>query len=282
MESGISRILAAIASQQPQAGWLERRATIVEQRHRLVTMLAREPHFPVYGFTTLLGQLDNTQISAEDQYRLLRGHLVGEPGELLDPMPMMLLATKIEQLTQGGSGIHFETYDFLLDRCRTPIESMSGAWFASYGSADVVPGAWWLHGLTAGGTQPRLQMGDLIALISGNFVSTAFALAASVQLLDYLSVFLGHAFLSADAPPTGTTAAARTWLYRELDTRIRRPGPAIHEHLPTQRPVSTRDVSVYVSPIAKVVDELRDALEFRLAGCTSNPLFVFSTSGEPV
>jgi histidine ammonia-lyase len=282
MESGISRILAAIASQRPHAWWLERRAAIVEQRHRLEAMLARESHYPVYGFTTLLGQLDNTQISAEDQYRLLQGHLVGEPAQLLDPMPLLLLATKLEQLAQGGSGIHFETYDLLLDRCRTPIESMSGAWFASYGSADVVPGAWWLHGLAGVGARPRLQMGDLIALISGNFVSTTFAMAASVQLLDYLSAFLGHAVLSADAPQAGTTAATHTWLYREMGPGIGRPGHATGEHRLPQLPVSTRDVSVYVSPIAKVVDELRDALEFRLAGCTSNPLFVFPAGGEPV
>lgn len=281
MESGIARVLAAVASQRPQGWWLDRRATIVEQRYQVEAMLAREPHQPVYGFTTLLGQLDHARISAEDQYRLLEGHLVGEPDKLPDPMPMLLLATKLEQLAQGGSGIHFDTYERLLDHCGTPIKSMAGAWFASYGSADVVPGAWWLHGLAGDGARPRLQAGDLIALISGNFVSTAFALAASVQLLDYLSAFLGYAALSADAPPVGTTAATRTWLYRELDAVIRRSGHAADEHRATQLPVSTRDISVYVSLIARVVDELRDALEFRLAACTSNPLFVFPSGGEP-
>lgn len=272
MTSAIRRVLEAACSRQAAPDWVQRHAAIAGERRAIEAMLAARPASTVYGFTTLLGQLDGAGLQAGDQDRLLQGHLVGEVGEIRPPMPALMLAMKIEQLAHGGSGIHPDTYGLLLGHCSDPAISVRGAWHASYGSADVVPGAWWLRALQAQTAGLPLQRGDLIALISGNFVSTAFALASSLQLIDYLSRFLAQAAVHADAVAAGVSAASRTWLYRAWMESAAALSPA-KPRPERQRPVSLRDLSMYVSPAAKIIDELRDALEFRLSGCTSNPLF---------
>lgn len=273
MTSTIRRVLEAVHSRRAAPDWVQRHAAIAGERRAIEDMLATRLAPTVYGFTTLLGQLDGMGLHADDQERLLRGHLVGEVGEIHAPMPALLLATKIEQLACGGSGIHPDTYGLLLQHCSTPAASARGAWCASYGSADVVPGAWWVHALQAQAAGLPLQQGDLIALISGNFVSTAFALASSLQLIDYLSCYLAHAAVHADAVPADVSAASRTWLYRAWMKSATATLPPAKPRPERQRPVSLRDLSMYVSPAARIIDELRDALEFRLSGCTSNPLF---------
>ncbi|MGH3433513.1 MAG: hypothetical protein ACRDQB_11830 [Thermocrispum sp.] len=271
--SPIGRVLSAAREAEPAAGWVAAAGLLAEEREAVERMLAEDPDLRVYGFNTLLGQLDNVAAVTSNQHTLLQAHLIGRTVPITGVLPDLILSVKLEQLSHGGSGLHPQTYRAVLQTFRGPDAEVLGAWSDSYSSGDVVPAAWWVKHLQQADPELRLHSGDLIALLNGNFISTAFALRACERLLGYLSRFLGKAIEVVQPGRVGALADDGDWLARVIaddlpvDSHLLRAGANL------QAPVSMRDMASYVSPISTAVDSLRAAVESRLGAFSGNPTF---------
>jgi histidine ammonia-lyase len=277
MSTAIGRVLSAAREAAPADAWVKATELLADERAAIEQMLYDDPDLRVYGFNTLLGQLDNVEAVESNQHLLLQAHLIGRTVPITGVLPDLILSTKLEQLSHGGSGLHPETYQAVLGGYLGPDAEVLGAWSDSYSSGDVVPAAWWIQHLQTSRPELRLRSGDLIALLNGNFISTAFALRASVRLLDYLARFLGKAIEIVQSGRVGVLAERGEWLAEliaadlPVDSHLLRAGANL------QAPVSMRDMASYVSPIGTVVDALRDAVDRRLSTFSGNP--TFSSSG---
>lgn len=130
-----------------------------------------------YGFNTLLGPLDKVQIQNIDfnepsqrDMQLLQGHILGEGSDLQlnwDVLNETIHQTKITQLSQGGTGIHPDTFKKLANANPANVKSFDLE--LSYGAGDVAVAAEWVSKILPPKTE--LYPGDAIALISGNFIS---------------------------------------------------------------------------------------------------------------
>lgn len=160
----------------------------------------------MYGFSTLLGQRDDTNATQGYQQGLLDGHLIGRKTVISQKDMRAVSVTKMMQLGEGGPGVSLSTFQLMLDRW--PCEDMdrTGAWLDSYGAGDVIPATWWIKSLLgdhiAAGDLPQ---GDVIALMNGNFISTGFALASLDRLAKTLTRSL-TALASPIAPPVPSQA----------------------------------------------------------------------------
>ncbi|MCV7194804.1 aromatic amino acid lyase [Mycolicibacterium brumae] len=227
---------------------------IARERAAVNTLLDDPSCPPIYGFTTLLGHLDSTAALLSDQRQLLDAHLVGPVVEFPSAWGLLLNRVKLTQLSRGGSGIHPETHERLIALSGAPDSlSWSGNWMTSYGSGDVVPGAWFVEGLRNRGVIDLSHRGDLIALINGHFVSTAAGLVVS----DHFSALTAE---SIDIIKSVSEAAS--------------PGR-------NQRPVTLRDITPITLQIERSVDNLFTALLDRLSTPSCNPIFRFSPE-DPV
>lgn len=275
--SPIGRVLSAARDGTPAESWVHAAELVSGQRAAIEQMLHDDPDLRVYGFNTLLGHLDNVGAVESNQHTLLKAHLIGRTVPITGVLPDLILSVKLEQLSHGGSGLHPETYQAVLDSFRGPDVEVLGAWSDSYSSGDVVPAAWWIKHLQQANPELKLHSGDLIALLNGNFISTAFALRAGEELLGYLARFLGKAIEVVRPGRIGVLAEGGDWLAEVIagdlpvDSHLLRAGANL------QAPVSMRDMATYVSPISTAVDTLRSAVESRLAAFSGNP--TFSTSG---
>ena len=206
----------------------------------------------VYGFNTLFGPLDGHRVDSTAQGQLLQGHLVGSPVEVPGPLARLVLATKLQQLGCGGSGIHPETFAGLARAAQEPLRTpLRAAFGASYGSADVVPAAWFVTGLVERKLLQLSHPGDLMALINGNHVSTASAIAVHVAYRQRIE-----------------ESARLVAAVAESLKRGRVPG--------RQLPVSLRDTRPLQHCVDSALDSLAAGLEHRLSVSGANPLFEFA------
>lgn len=271
--SAIGRVLSAAREAAPADAWVKAATVLADERAAVERMLRDDPELRVYGFNTLLGHLDNVEAVESNQHLLLQAHLIGRAVPISGGLPDLILSTKLEQLSHGGSGLHPDTYQAVLSGYLGPDVEVLGAWRDSYSSGDVVPAAWWIQHLLDTHPEMRLHSGDLIALLNGNFISTAFALRSSVRLLDYLARFLGKAIEIVHPGRVGVLAGGGDWLAELIAADL-----PVHSHLlragaNLQAPVSMRDMATYVSPIGTVIDALRDAVDRRLSAFSGNPTF---------
>lgn len=180
-ESRVAALNHAIDNAVVASEWRESAPRIEAERNRIERALATGGLGRVYGFTTLLGQLDTADTFDMAQKALLDSHLIGRVDVLPGKWLRAISAVKIEQLSRGGSGISHSTYAALLDGFGDEGVAR-GAWWDSYGCGDVVPGAWWASVTLDERSMDDLRSGDLIALINGNFVATASLLMAGREL----------------------------------------------------------------------------------------------------
>ena len=274
--SPIGRVLSAARESAPADAWVQAAGLVADERAAVERMLADDPDLRVYGFNTLLGQLDNVSAVTSNQHSLLKAHLIGRTVPITGVLPDLILSVKLEQLSHGGSGLHPETYRAALQAFRGPDTEVLGAWSDSYSSGDVVPAAWWIKHLQS---DPALKLhsGDLIALLNGNFISTAFALRAAERLLAYLGRFLGKAIEVVQPGRVGQLAdpadGPGDWLARVVADDLPVASHLLRAGANLQAPVSMRDMASYVSPISTTVDTLRTAVERRLGAFSGNPTF---------
>lgn len=265
VDGALGRVLRFVESDRPAPEWVGARPKIVAEREAVEALIADAATPPIYGFTTLLGHLDDTRSQAEDQRQLLREHLVGAtwtmPGEFLQ----LVTGCKAEQLHHGGSGIHPATYDRVLGATRIP--DAAGSWLSSYGSGDVVPAAWWCAAALTAHAE-SLHQGDLIALINGHFYSTAAGVVVAGRLVDTVSEFLGAYAAAAVAGGSEILGHDDPAVGRILSLFPRSRGD---QH--RQLPVSLRDARVVVRPIVTHLARLFETIAGRLAAPSANPIF---------
>ena len=242
----LKRVLTALVGESAEP-WREAESRIAAEHESVLRLLTEQPDLPVYGFSTLLGHLDDVE-GRDSGGDLLRAHLLGPLTVLPGPVLRLISACNAEQLSHGGSGVSPAAYRGVCAAATTTGPDAEGSWTSSYGSGDVVPAAWWMAALQdPAGLDPE-RPGEVIALINGTFVSTAAAILAGARLAD---------------------AAGR--LFSALDAASAAPLIAFPDG--RQRPVSLRDPEPVVSAITAALADLGAAADRRLAAPSANPLF---------
>ncbi|NLZ57405.1 MAG: aromatic amino acid lyase, partial [Corynebacterium sp.] len=219
------------------------RARIIHERNLINDFLDAGGH--AYGFSTFFGHLDVHAIRPEDSLDLLKAHLVGSPTPLSDSQSRAITLIKLCQLGQGGSGLSPETFDVVLSAVNTEISIDLDA---SYGSGDVVPGAWWVRSVL--GEFPDLERGDLIALINGSFIPEGLLLSAVNPLNTAFSAIRRSA------------GKAQEFLQKRVDQGV-------------QLPVSLRDIAPLEKELSDGLGQLMWSIEESANRQSFNPTFTF-------
>lgn len=230
---------------------------ISQQRKSVTEYIMKEDSLPVYGFTTLLGHFDNRPIDIHSQNSLLDAHLVGEQESFPPEWGELLLLCKIRSLQAGGSGIHPETYSCLVKAYKNKDMNnhmWDGAWTSTYGSGDVVPASWFVKNLQDYHGLELKHPGDLIALINGNFISTAFSIIGALQF--------------------NQTAYESLHLIEQVHAHHTDKGSRT-----VQLPVTMRDLSPIFHQVQYTLDNLSERIIERLNRPSGNPLFLDKGDG---
>ncbi len=242
--------------------WLPAMARIANERSAIE--MAINSGGDAYGFTSLLGPLDDLSAGEDYQDNLLRWHLIGRPSEIATRCGDWISAVKLQQLSLGGSGITPATFSALADRFAKGICYKIDL-DASYSSADVVPASWWVQSVFGDPCHLERQ-GDLIALINGNFVSIGLIAYATERLIEDLCGIL--ASLSAAGlkgyGATETQEAIVDMLHLEHAGNDR-----------PQRSVLSRDCIPMVTGILADVSQAIKVICTALMHQSGNPLFRF-------
>ena len=280
--SATRRVLTAVLEGTPPDAWAAGAARVEDERTSIDRLLASTPLPRIYGFTTLLGHLDDHRASAEDQWTLLDAHLVGTPTRQTAAFGQLLAACKIEQASHGGSGMSPAAFDALRDRAIDTQTGIAGAWTASYGAGDVVPGAWLARDALARRPRREFAAGDVIALINGHHISTAIALLAAARATHELAAVSAEAaILTASAEfseaagaahPDDETRTLITTARTAAGERAARPAPD------AQAPISQRDARPLIAGSLAPLRQTVAGIEARLSAPSANPLF----AGEPL
>lgn len=255
MHQSLSRVIAAVGAMSPADDWRAAGEFLSDERERIERYLAQQGAGPVYGFTTRLGQEDSLPMAARAQEEILHGHLIGPATPAPADWRRVLVASKVEQCSHGGSGIHPLVYQSLLDAL-TRHDPIQGNWLNSYSSGDVVAGAWLVDDIRRQSPSVLDHPGDLITLINGNFVSTSLAIVATGSL-----VGAAAALLAAWLPAVGRGYGASG------------EPPAV------QLPISLRDATPAQAAIFDTIAAIGAAMEHRLSGPSCNPRFTTLDQG---
>ena len=230
--------------EEPQA-WSNRANLLADERHRIEQFI--ESGGQAYGFTTLFGHLDSIKREREAIASLYQGHLVGHPDRLDPVIARGIVAVKLCQLSNGGTGISLASYERLREAYASGLDDVRVDLSASYGSGDVVPGAWLVNSIFGG--VENLQRGDLMALINGAYVPAGVLLGSLNQL---------------------ETVASRAL---SLTAEARKVSKKLQKAVDVQLPVSLRDLA----PLYEAVDHTREQLETTLLRAANrrsgNPMF---------
>lgn len=271
------RVIDSVEQRRPHPNWTEAVDLIRHERIAIENYLCREDRPAVYGFDTLLGPLDSVTVGEGAESMLLNAHLVGRIRELDAESFMTITAVKLQQMTLGGSGIHPETYRAILGsygQCPVPI---SGAWYDSYSSGDVVPAAWWTKNIADISHINKFHQGDVISLINGNFVSTAIGVEVFKELVIYFARFLAVSASFVVQFPGQTDGESVSALLSKAIWEDS--GVSLNEEQNIQRPVSSRDGRLYVQAASDCVQRLAESLNSRLSSRSSNPQFTVQENG---
>ncbi|MDJ1113605.1 aromatic amino acid lyase [Microbacterium dauci] len=263
-------LLASIHGEEPQT-WRDAEERISGDRDAVLRLV--EHGATVYGFTTRVGPFDAVHGRSLDDH-LLKDHLVGAKISVPRSFFRLLSATKAAQLSVGGSGISLETYRRIIHSSITEREGdVSGAWLASYGAADVVPGSWWLRELLLS-ERHSMSSGDFICSVSGSFVSTSIGIVALLKAHRLLARFLVLVPTIDRQVPLRSSHAGEARVRELLDTES--------TATRVQAAISMRDVSPVVSLGVQTIGELEQALESRLSHQSANPLIVAEPEARAV
>lgn len=282
----LTRVVKNTVSQTIDPTWFDT-SRVVEVRDQVSDLLASENAPAVYGFNRLLGEMDDSAYVASDaQEAIYQKHLVGSPVKVSADFVRLMSYCKIQQLVHGGNGISPDTYERLVNI--TDYSSAVGSWNSSYGAGDVVPGTWWARAVLSdddvstkefGNSGITWVPGDLIALISGNFVSTAWGVSALLKYLDVAAGFIARygslAVLRKDQLPLRTFGDDAIAVHHELSAHFQP-----YQRTGVQLPVSLRDGTSTVMMVIESIQALAAALDARLSCCSGNPVFISNEENE--
>lgn len=243
------------------------REKIAAERRAVDNYLAQNEN-RVYGFNTYLGQHDDKDATDLYQDELHEAHLVGRPYKLdLETLQAMTIA-KLHQSMAGGSGISSQAYKLVMDSFDSGFGNRIGGWLDYYGAGDVVPGCWYIN-VILDGKKPSetLRPGDLLALMSGSFVSTGFAIESLRRLIDNTSHALA-ALTDHCHPPHHAShyTGELTDAYIEHAAVPRLP-------VDIQESVVIRDATPFIDAAHYGIATLAQAIESRLSRPSANPWF---------
>lgn len=247
--------------------WIDMLSVIIDERKAILDALRSNINSAgVYGFTSMLGPNDHKDMLSEQQNIMLSGHYVGIPTELSEIESRAILASKIIQLSNGGTGISGSRYKDLLDISKVSCPKVEIDLDASYGSGDVVPAAWWVRSLWAEDT--CWNPGDLISLINGDFISTAFSYLVFEKLLrnfaSFVNLTCGLYKQFIPGVPANYLDVVINSLYETHDGW----------DSPPQLAVSQRDVFPILHSVTSNLYSFADALEIAYSAHSGNPIFI--------
>lgn len=233
----------------------------ISRERRAVEELLASPEAPaIYGFNTLFGHLDSVGMGPGDQARLLQNHLIGPVVESPESWIRLLARVKWLSISRGGTGISAEAAKIIYSagyNREFRILKSGGNWSASYGSGDVVPGAWFVDSIFSREQIDSMLPGDLMSIINGHFVSTSAGIVANELFRSFTENVL-------------SLCRVAKRLIMERDSR-------------TQYPVTVRDLGPLEDSIDYTTRCLEGALRFRLESRSGNPLFTFQNGDvEPL
>lgn len=230
----------------------------------------------VYGFNTFLGQRDDADASGDYQDELLKGHLVGRTYDLDLATFRAITVAKLYQAQAGGSGISAGGYRTALDAWDHNLPVRTGAWQDYYGAGDVIPGSWWIKCMLEGSDpaspvtrmpSTHLRPGDLIAMMSGSFVSTGFAVTALEEFIDFAGNALWALTRHCHAPhPALASAGEMDGIFLDHCINPRR-------SVDVQSSVVVRDAAPFTAAAVSAVTTLSQAIDTRLRQPSANPWF---------
>lgn len=307
--------LKRILSNQLPCMLAESSLAAINAAHQTVKQVIHE-NKTVYGINTGFGSLANQTISAEHLKQLQRNivlsHACGTGDLLDDEVVALIMLLKINNLSQGYSGIRLELIEALLALFNHQVYPCIPAKGSVGASGDLVPLAHLslpllgvgtvryqgaqisaLEGLKIAGLKPvELEAKEGLALLNGLQVSAAIAIRALLvtEHLFETAVIAGALSVDAargsDVPFDDRIHQVRGYqaqqdvarLYRELLT-----GSQIREsHLDCSRvqdPYSLRCQPQVMGAVLHQIRFVRDTLHVEANAVSDNPL-VFSDQGE--
>ena len=255
----VSQVLRTAAEgPRPEHRWSAVHERIAVERTQVDEAI--DEGMEAYGFTTLLGHLaDGAMPPGRDDYAstqraLLEAHCIdsGVPRVEDRAITRLVAACKAQQLSHGGTGISAEAFAGIIRMLESDDRPIPLPLLYSYSSGDVIPAAWFVRTLLERRHIDMLRRGDLIALLNGNYVSTAVGLLVLLQW----------------------SRISRRFVRLQRQTRDR----LVIE--PRLLPISLRDLDPIVRQIRTGTRDLVDRLEWRLSVASGNPLFRSGDSGR--
>ncbi len=225
----------------------------MERRRDQVMAAIEEGGLEAYGFTTRLGHRDDE--AAASQNLILHEHLVGPTQGAPESFTRLALACLLDQLLRSPSGAPPNIAITIRRELERPhLPTYCGAWLSSYGSGDVVPGAWLLHNLIR--SQPLVDPGAVISGINGNHMSTAVG-----WIVGHHVQKLSQQCISATQRVSDQANELRSAHWKRNHTYC------------AQLPVSLRDLGPIYDAIQKSEDQFDISVDLRLSRNSGNPLF---------
>ncbi|MGW5383409.1 aromatic amino acid lyase [Nocardia sp. NPDC003963] len=243
----------------------------------------------VYGRTTGVGgnRDDTVADGVEQDLRLLRSHATGSGGYLADHIVRASMIIRVNQILNGGSGIHPNIVAALTGavaadalprvHSRGAIGTGDLSAFAEIGLALIgdIP-------LSDGRTRQRWtpHHGDALPLISTNAMTVAIAAAASERVTNWLNHYLTVCVLSLIAtrsssePFAPQVQAARPYLGQEEVAQRVRILLAGHRLAPVrvQDSYGFRAIAPICGATWQAVQRLKATLGIEMNSATENPL----------
>jgi histidine ammonia-lyase len=288
---------------------------IIEASHQTVKKIIQNKKI-VYGINTGFGSLANQTISTEHlkqlQKNIVLSHACGS-GELLpDEVVALIMLLKINNLSQGYSGVRLELIETLITLFNHQVYPCIPSKGSVGASGDLVPLAHMslpllgvgevryegqllsaLDGLKIAGLKPiELEAKEGLALLNGLQVSTALAISALFVTENLFETAMISGALSVDAaqgsdsPFDSRIHQVRghlaqqdvAALYRELlaESQIRASHLDCHR---IQDPYSLRCQPQIMGAILHQIRFVRQTLRIEANGISDNPL-VFSETGD--
>lgn len=205
-----------------------------------------------YGFSSYVGHMDSRDRVPGLDGELLKSHDIG----LLSPIDidesLAIRLVKVHQLACGGSGISASAFDELLRKDGPSLERVELDLDASYGCGDVSIASSWVRQIFGDNFR---DAGDVIALINGQFISSAMALAMRSKI---------HL----------VTDRVIDLLERLRELQIRWSGNSI------QTSVSLRDLEPLYGQVSRTLIDFDIALWRSIDRGAFNPRFEFSGGGS--
>ncbi|GAA1854053.1 aromatic amino acid lyase [Myceligenerans crystallogenes] len=258
MAETLDQLLARVDGGKPLPAWTRASRRIAAEHKALAELVAGGTDG--YGVTTQVGHRDKNRVRDIEAFQqdLLSSHLLPGLEWATRLQSRCISLAKAHQLSRGGTGCPPATYRAVCEAAVDPGFAPRVPLDASYSSGDVIPGAWWAHGLVE---HSRADLGakGALTLMNGSYVHLGLALALVPRMRGALADLRRVAAAALVAGRAKNADAAH--------------GVRIEPRL-GQDPVAIRATDEVLASLAEVVARFEEALEGDLARPSDNPLLV--------